>query len=184
MNEEKPLIVLSGQIASGKGTVAKYLRERYRGEIFRYSDILKDILSRLGLAYTRANLASLGEALRGAFGGAVLSETLLRDIAHRRPALAVLDGLRKKDELAALRAGARTVFVFIEAPAEVRYRRLLSRGEKKDETEKTFEQFLADQRRPADKEIAELRSLADYVVRNDSSPTETFAQIDDIMEKI
>jgi len=52
---KKIILGFAGEIASGKGTAAKYLAEKYGSGYFRFSTILRDVLKRLYLDESREN---------------------------------------------------------------------------------------------------------------------------------
>ncbi len=181
----KNVIGIAGNIGSGKGTVTKYLVEKYGAETVVYTHILKDILDRLHLANERKNLAGLAEGLRNTFGGDILSRVLEQDIQQQEAELIVFDGIRKKAELDYFKNKIDNfVFVFVDVPVEVSYERLIKRGEKTDDNSKTFEEFKKDHQRPADKDVPELKQYADFVIDNSGELAETYQQIDEIMKNI
>ncbi len=181
---DKIIIGIAGEIGAGKGTVTDYIVRTYHAQNVRYSAILQDILRRLDLPYVRENLALLAEALRTTFGADVLSRALLGDIARADAHVVVVDGIRKKAELDALRAHEGFMFLFVDADMRVRYERIHARHEKADDATKTYEQFVADHARPADREIAQLKPLADHVIDNNGSTADTQRQIDGIMKAL
>ena len=76
----KIIIGLIGSIASGKGTVAKYLKEKYQAETFKFSKILRDMLKRAYLDQNRDNLIKISLALREAFGQDILAKIISREL--------------------------------------------------------------------------------------------------------
>jgi len=51
MTNEKIIIGLVGQMASGKGTIAEYLRDKHGADFFTFSTVLRDVLNRLHQKY-------------------------------------------------------------------------------------------------------------------------------------
>ncbi len=182
--QHKVIIGIAGEIGAGKGTVTSYLMQHYHAQNLRYSAILQDILRRLDLVYNRENLATLAEALRGAFGGDILSRALLGDIARADARIVVVDGIRKRAELEVLRRHEGFVCFFVDADLRTRYERIHTRDEKADDATKTYEQFVADHERAADREIPQLKPLADVVIDNSGTQEATFAQIDAALRTI
>ncbi len=184
MSKSKIIIGVTGEIGAGKGTVTSYLMQAYHVHNLRYSAILQDILRRLDLPYDRKNLALLAEALRTTFGQDVLSRALLADIAHEQAHIIVVDGIRKKAELDVLRRHDGFVFIFVDADLRTRYERIHQRDEKADDVSKTYEQFVADHERAADRDIPQLKQYADYIIDNNGTLEETYKQIDAIMAQL
>lgn len=181
---KKLVVGLSGNIGAGKGTVTNYLVQSYHAHNLRYSHILQDILSRLNLPYNRKNLAILAESLRSAFGGDILSNALVAEIDRINTHIVVIDGIRKKDELDALRKVDEFYFMFIDADMEVRYNRISERNEKVDDRMKTFEEFKKDHFHISDKDVPSLKEYADFVVNNNGSYNQMSNQVSDIMRSI
>ena len=183
--KEKIVIGIAGNIGSGKGTMTKYLVEKYGAKQMRYSKILTDILERLYLDNERKNLAGLAEALRNAFGGDILSKVLEKDIQNYQAEFIVFDGIRKKAELNYFKNKIDNFFfIFVDVPIEVAYERLIQRGEKTDDNSKTFEEFKKDQLRPADRDVPSLKQYADFVIDNSGDLTDAYQQADNIMQEI
>lgn len=185
MSEQQKIIIgIAGEIGAGKGTVTSYLMQAYHAHNVRYSAILQDILRRLDLPYNRENLALLAEALRTTFGQDILSRALLGDIARADAHIVVVDGIRKKAELDALRTHDGFVFLFVDADLRTRYERIHQRNEKADDASKTYEQFVADHARAADREIPQLKQYADIIIDNNHDVATTHKALDDAMQKL
>jgi dephospho-CoA kinase len=73
----KVVIGLTGKIASGKGTIKKYLVEIHNAEECRFSTVLRDILTRLNIENSRENTESDDERLNGRRCRGSHHETLL-----------------------------------------------------------------------------------------------------------
>lgn len=176
---DKIIIGIAGDIGAGKGTLTSYLVQSYHAYNVRYSGILQDILRRLSLTYNRENPAILAEALRTTFGGDVLSRALVEDIKHSDAHVIVVDGIRKEAELEVLKTLPGFVFIFVDAAIETRYKRIHTRNEKADDATKTFEEFVTDHERAADRDVPQLKALADFVVdNNDDDMAQVYAQMD------
>ena len=183
MKKTKLVIGIAGNIGSGKGTIARYLTDKYKARNLRYSLILQDILNRLHLPFTRKNLADLGEVLRNAYGSDILSRVLSQDMEKSAKNIFVVEGIRKEAELDYLGQNKNFLFLFVDADIKTRYRRILSRNEKTDDQDKSFQEFLADHRRAADSDMEKLKEKADFIINNNGTLDETMAQIDVIMKE-
>ncbi len=182
--QRKIIIGIAGSIGAGKGTLTTYLMQQYHAGNVRYSAILQDILRRLDLDYTRRNLALLAESLRETFGGDVLSRALVGDVRRADTHIVVIDGIRKKAELDTLRQLDGFIFIFVDADLRVRYERIHQRDEKADDATKTFEEFVADHERAADRDVPSLKQYADYSIDNNGDYATMQARVDAILEKL
>src|SRR3989338_9548768 len=90
---------LIGPLASGKGTVAQYLRERHNAGSARFSSILRDILDRVYLPQTRENLQALSSSLRGQFGDDLLALAVAKDVERDEHDIVAVDGVRREPDI-------------------------------------------------------------------------------------
>ncbi|MFA6447808.1 MAG: AAA family ATPase, partial [Patescibacteria group bacterium] len=92
---QKIILGFVGLLGSGKGTAAVMLKEKYGAEIHVFSDILKDILRRLGLPISRENLQGLSTSLRTQFGQDLLAKAMAQQVGSAAASLIVIDGIRR-----------------------------------------------------------------------------------------
>lgn len=172
---------LVGHIASGKGTVVEYLKKNHNAIQYRFSKILDDILSRLYLENSRDNQINLAVKLRELHGNDVLARVLASDIKKDNPKLAIVDGIRYKEELEAFRALPDFKLVAVIADEEIRYKRMLLRGEKAGETKTTRKDFTNMHKRPTEIYIDALMQTADVTIANNGSSEELYKQIEGLV---
>lgn len=177
----KVILGLSGEIASGKGTVAKYLTENKKGVSYRFSSILRDLAQRLYLEENRENLQKMSMAVREYFGQNILCKVIYKDVKNDDNEIIVIDGVRRNQDVEELRKLEEFKLVYLEADLEKRFERLKKRGENSDDESKTLEEFRKDHEREAEKEIKKLRDEADFVVDNNGSFEDLYRQIEEIL---
>ncbi len=180
---ERIVIGIMGKIGSGKSEASRYIAEKYGGRVFRFSDVLRDILQRLGLELSRENFIALGAALRSAFGNGVIARALKRDILASRAGVVVVDGVRYPEEVEMIRSFENSLLIYIHASPEVRYSRAVKRGEKGEATI-SYEEFLKNDGAETEKRIAELAKLADYRIDNNGTLEELHAALDGVLEGV
>ncbi len=179
---DKIILGLAGEIVSGKGTVARYLVEKYGGSTHRFSTMLRDVAKRMYLEENRENLQKLSTAFRHYFGDDALSKAIYHDVINDEHAVVAVDGVRRFPDVEYLHTLSEFKLVYIETSVENRYKRIIERGENADDTSKTFDEFKNDQKREAEKDIRDLREKADFVIDNNGSFDELYKQINKIIK--
>ncbi len=180
-NMQKIIIGVAGEIASGKDTVGKYIAEKYDALPLRFSQLLRDILDRMGLEQNRENMAKLSLHLRKGFGEDILSKGILAEADKSEKELVVIDGVRRLPDMIQLEMNERFYFVYVEATPETRYERLTKRRQNADDESKTPAQFEKDSLLEAESQIRDLKDRADYVINNDGTLEELLKQVDDMV---
>lgn len=180
----KKIIGLVGPIAAGKGTVAAYLADKYQAKLYGFSAPLRDIVSRLHLEPSRANLADLSTCLRAQFGQDLISKTIRQDMDADTADTLVLDGIRRPSDIALIQSLPGFVLWAVNASAETRYRRLTQRQQNSDDQQKTFEQFLTDEQSESDKTIADVMNHASLTLDNSGDLDKLHQQIDNLMSSL
>jgi len=177
----KIVIGLAGKIGAGKGTVAEYLKKKYKAKQLVYSDILSDVLRRLDLPVTRENLQALGKCLREGLGKDVLVNAMKADVGRGRAEVKLIDGIRYVNEVEMLRTFPHNVLIFVDAPLDVRYERAKKRGEK-GEAHTTPAEFMDRENAATEKELDEVKKRADYVLQNTGTIEELHGQMRQLMK--
>lgn len=176
------IICFVGRIASGKGQVVDYFRDKHGATILSFTQILRDVLTRLELPASRDSFVRLTEALLGTFGSDLLSRAVAAEIGRTASPLIVVDAVRRLSDIQHLVDLLGFLLVEIKAEPDIRWRRLVARHDKPDDAGKTFEQFLADEQRSTELTIAEVAARADRQIDNNGSLTDLARQCDDLLD--
>lgn len=182
--EQKIIIGLVGQIACGKGTAAEYLKNNYNTNTYRFSTMLRDVLTRLYLEITRSNMQSMSECLRQKFGGDILAKVITEDVKKDPGKLIVVDGVRRLDDIKYLQELPGFNLVKIETDSKTRYNRLIARTENKDDGRKTYEEFLSDEQQEAELEIPKVMAGAKLSLNNDGDFENLYKQMEEILKNL
>lgn len=126
------IVAISGATASGKTTLAQALAKRAGGMAASFGDYVRALASAQGQMLHRPTLQAVGQAAVEA-GAEEFLANFLGWTGWRGGGLLILDGLRHVSVRDALRAyaehsGTNARFVFVEANADERMRRLHARG--------------------------------------------------------
>jgi dCMP deaminase len=160
------IIGLTGKNASGKGTVADFLRQ-CGFMYYSLSDVIRDELATRSEEPTRENMIRVGNELRIQGGPGVLAHGICRrlDPAHNT----VVDSIRNPAEVQVLRDHGGFVLLEVTAPEELRFERSKSRGRVGDPTD--LDSFRALEQKeltgdPASQQLIATAQLADRSVEN------------------
>lgn len=177
------LIGLVGEKGSGKDTFAKYLTEISDKKIshIRFSDLLKETLKLWDLEVTRANLQKLAQVLED-FGPGTVAHGLEKQIQNTDAEILILDGIRWKPDVELLNKFPNHKLIYITAAPQKRFERLKNRGEKKGESEMTYDQFLNEEKAPNELLIPKIGSQADIKIENNGTIEEFDQKIKDLCQ--
>ena len=176
------IIGLVGEIASGKGTIVKYLEDKHQASNYRFSTIMRDVLDRLHIEHTRDSLQKTSSMLRETFGENILAKVMADDVREDENNIIVIDGVRRVEDIEFLKQDENFKLVFVEASLEKRYERIIGRSENEDDKSKTFEEFKLDAQREAELTIAGLKDIANVVIDNNGSVEELERQIEELLK--
>lgn len=180
------IIGLAGTFASGKDTGAEYIEEKYNYLHVSTGDIVREEAKKLESTTHRDNLFEVANELRKAKGADILVNRALEAYRATQKPGVVISGIRNPKEVRSLKQ-AGGVFIFIDAPIEMRYKRARQRGRLEDNT--TLAGFIEQEERelnnahPASQNISEVKKLADVIITNDGTPDELQAKIDEAIER-
>lgn len=182
--ENKIIIGLVGSLASGKETTKKYLAEKYNAKDCRFSSILRDVLERVALPNSRDNLQKLSTVLRASFGENLLAKAIAMDASKLEAQIVVIDGVRRFTDIEHLNELPNFILVKIDADPKIRYERMKLRNENAGDDVKTFEEFMSDHDKEADRQIPEVMKTAQYSIDNSGTLEDLYRQIDELLEKL
>jgi dCMP deaminase len=178
------LIGLTGRNAAGKGEVAGYLRQK-SFYYYSLSDVIRDEIRSRGEEPTRERLIIVGNELRQKYGANVLAERTLAKIEDDKHY--IIDSIRNPAEVEAFRAAKHFKLIRVEAPADVRFQRILHRHRESDP--RTLEEFIALENREAEgddtsQNLVKVELMADCMVTNDAALEKLYRQIDDLLPRL
>ena len=177
----KLIIGLTGEMGSGKGTIAKYLREKYKASSYHFSEIIIRILDVLFLPHIRKNTSGISTILRGEYGDDVFSKVMVENIKKDGNSLIVVDGIRTDSDIKYFKKIPEFKLIFVESDLEKRFERIRQRNENPDDNTKTFDEFKREHELETEKKIEGFKKIADYVVRNEGTIEELHNKIDNII---
>jgi dephospho-CoA kinase len=180
----KIILGFIGPLASGKDVSKKYLAEKYGASGHRFSTMLRDILNRLYLPITRANMQNLSSDLRRRFGSDTMARVIGEDVKNDNHDIIVVEGIRRLADIITLKDFPNFYLISLDADPRIRYDRLVKRSENVGDATKTYEEFLADHDKEAEAEVPAVMKTAKYKIDNSGTLTDLYAQIDKIISLI
>ncbi|HEX7586571.1 MAG TPA: hypothetical protein VF390_02980, partial [Patescibacteria group bacterium] len=112
----------------------------------------------------------------------IMSKVIYNDVKNDKQKIVVIDGVRRIMDIRYLKDLQGFKLVYIEADMEKRYERIIKRRENTDDAIKTFEEFKHDHKQESESQIKDLKKHADFVVDNNRTTEELYAQIDAIIK--
>ena len=181
----KIIIGLSGEIACGKGTVAKYIAEKYNAGSYRFSTMLRDAMNRLYIGQNRENISTFSTMLRQNFGEDLFAKVMAEDVKKDETEIIVIDGIRRLADIEYLKKIPEFKFAYIEADIKKCYDRIIQRDENTDDKDKTFDEFLEEHNLETETQIKDLKNHADIIIENNGTIEDLYEKVDNIInEKI
>lgn len=163
------IIGITGKHCAGKDTAAQLLEEEGFAH-YSLSDILREELLAEGRETTRNNLINKGNALRKQHGPAILAERTIQKLHNKDY---VITSFRNPAEVDAFRNYGSFVLLAIDAPLELRFKRLKARQSPTDDSAiRTLPDLEAVEQResssnPDEIQLPRVIAMADHVIPND-----------------
>jgi dephospho-CoA kinase len=176
----KHIIGFVGLRGCGKGTAADVLRKEYQADYYRFSAIIRDIADKLAIPHSRENFTKISEMVRATFGQDRFAYALEKEALASQKEIVVIDGIRRMEDIVALKPLPQFKLIAIEVPIELRYERIRNRGERPTEKDMTWDAFLADEKCSTELTIPEVMSHADITISNHGTKEEFEKQLKDI----
>lgn len=178
------IIGLTGANASGKGEAADYLKSK-GFEYYSLSDVLRKEAKARGIGLSRENLIRLGNELREKNGPSVLANAVIKKLKDKGNY--IIDSIRNPFEIKAFRKLRDFILIGLDAPQEIRFRRIVSRNRPGDPG--TLEEFAEKERkenigRDTNQQLENCLRLADTLIINDSSLKGLYRKIDEKIAEI
>src|SRR5207247_8870724 len=147
---------------------------------YSLSDVIRDEIRSRRLQPTRDLLIVVGNELRQKYGAKILAERVHATIQNDQHYW--IDAIRNPAEVEAFRAAKHFKLIRIEAPQEVRFRRILARRRESDP--KTLEEFIELEKREAEgdetsQNLVKVELMADHTLMNDGSLERLYPQINE-----
>jgi dephospho-CoA kinase len=123
--------------------------------------------------------------LRQEFGNDLLARAMAEDIKKDTVHdFIVVESIRREEDIEYLKKLPGFHLLSIKADPEIRYQRLIQRGEKQDDAGKSYEEFIKDHDRETEKSIIPLLDKAEFIIDNNGTNEELYTKLDELVKKI
>ena len=180
----KLILGFVGEIASGKGTVAKHIADKHNAGYHRFSTPIRKVLDTLHIEQTRENLQQMSSALRSQIDEAIFAKAITEDVKADEHEVIVVDGMRRPADIVHLKELPNFHMINVSVEERTRYERLTQRTENADDQSKTFEEFQAQAQEEPEQKIRELAGQADFTIDNNGTMEQMQKQADDLVAKL
>ena len=177
------LIGVSGTFGSGKDSLARILVNEYGYTEVSTSDLVREVAMRERGSIERPVLAEVATMCREKYGAGYFVE-----VGLDKPRPLVITGIRSLGEMKALKQ-ADGIMVYIDAPIEERYRRMIGRA-RDAEAQVSLEEFRQREEQEmysgdsdADFNIREIGKQADVKIVNDGTFEEFRGRVIDVLSQ-
>lgn len=180
----KIVVGLIGELAAGKGTITKYLKDKYDAASFRFSDSLRETLNIFDLDVSRENMQNISTLLRNNFGENILAKAIAKKVKNSTNQIIIIDGVRRHTDLENLGDLPGFYLIYVTAKQKTRHQRYVKRNENANDDKMTFAEFEKKEQAEADRQIPEVAKSAKFKLDNNGSFEDLYRQVEDVLEKI
>lgn len=187
MNEFN-ILGVTGTNASGKDTVADYLKDKYGFKNYSLSDEIRFEATQRGMSHERENLRTIGNELREKFAPNELAARASKRIKDDGANKAVITSIRNPAEIEFLKNNF-TGFklIYADAPVELRYERSRGRGRVGDDV--SLDDFRAAETKELEggktgQQLLKCQELADFEIINDGTLEKLFEETEKVLSQI
>ncbi|MFA5858257.1 MAG: AAA family ATPase [Elusimicrobiota bacterium] len=165
------IIGITGSNGAGKGAATEYLKAKGY-VIYSLSDVVREEAAARGLDNSRANLVKTGRELRDTYGPDVLVVKLEPKLNTVPTGKFVVDSIRNTGEIQRLRINPAFVLLGIDAAAEIRYNRIVTRSRAGDTL--TYKAFIKNEQTEnsstaAGQQLGKCIQEADIIILNNTT---------------
>ncbi|MFA5135135.1 MAG: nucleoside monophosphate kinase [Patescibacteria group bacterium] len=186
MRNNNLYIGIVGRSASGKDTLAAYLRRKGFLHI-SLSDLIRELARKQRSYRGRDDLIRIGNEQRKKYGPGIFARRALERAQQRGALKVVFSSVRNPSEIRELEKGGNFITIEVQAPLRVRFSRMQKRGKIDDQV--TFSQFMEQEKRESrggrhQQQLDTVIAMSDYAVRNTGTKEEFYKKIDTLLETV
>ncbi len=178
------IISVVGQPASGKDTVADYIKTKGFAE-YSSADFIRNDMGKVGIETTRKNMQEFSSEMRKKLGNGYPYFDIVKTISGDT----VISGARNTSEIKVMRDkfGDELKVIAVEAPIETRYKWAKERKRIGDNI--SFEEFKKEEDKEKDNssgthEVDKVVEMADIKILNEGTLEDLYKKVDEVLKTI
>jgi dephospho-CoA kinase len=181
------IVGITGTLGAGKGTIVEYLVNECGFKHYSVREYIGKEIKRRGKEVNRDTLVEVANDLRAKNSPSFITDELCK-IALSNDENAVIESIRTPGEIASLRKAKNFILLAIDAPAEIRYKRIVLRQSETDQV--SYKTFIQNEQRemnstdPNKQNLSECIRQAEFLLNNSGTREELYAQLDMILKKL
>lgn len=176
----KTIYIVTWKSGTGKWTFCEYFLDRKKSITYKPSSLTARILQEFNIPETRENYSKMMHVLRDTFTQDIYVFAAYEFIEKYNDKQIIMDGIRKISFIRKIKERYECKVIYIESDNQTRWNRIKNRGEKDNESEMSFEEFLKEDSLKSEKELDEIRLMADIIIENNGSKESFLKQINNI----
>ncbi|MDB5161691.1 MAG: hypothetical protein JWM52_199 [Candidatus Saccharibacteria bacterium] len=179
------IIGITGPAGSGKDTSAQYIVDHFNISHVSGGDILREMLSSIGLEPKKPAVVAFGAFIRHQYGGGEVARRAIEKGGEHQNVM--YSGFRSPAEAEAVLSRSGKI-IYIDAPTEVRYDRIAERARDGDPV--TDESLKAQDQREfltgaaENENLPAVKAMASIVIVNDGTLEDLYQKLSDYCQSI
>lgn len=169
---------------AGKDTFANYVVEKFWWEIFKTSTILREILSAFSIEANRYNLMKFSGLIWEYFWNDAISKAILKKIMKSTQKILLINWIRTESDIKIFSSQKIFKLIYIDSDINNRYNRIITRDENAWDKNKSFEEFVRENKNITEKNIQKFKKNADFVIQNNTWINDFYKEIDKLINSL